>query len=102
MATWSSGVGTIAASCTPHLARRQCGARRPAGDQATRGGGHMQLSEVDREDSPQEEALEPDLAIVDAHHHLWPSGYWIPYDLAAMRADLARGHRVEATVFVEC
>src|SRR2546429_6522117 len=62
----------------------------------------MQLTEVDREDSPQEDALDPSLPIVDPHHHLWPSGYRIPYDLAALEADLRRGHTVEATVFVEC
>ena len=62
----------------------------------------MKLNEVDQETGPQEEILEPDLVIVDAHHHLWPSGYWIPYDLAAMNADLHRGHHISATVFVEC
>lgn len=62
----------------------------------------MQLTETDREDAPQEEPLDPDLPIVDPHHHLWPSGSRIPYDAAAMTADLGRGHRVEATVFVEC
>jgi L-fuconolactonase len=62
----------------------------------------MQLSEVDREDSPPEMVLDPDLPIVDPHHHLWPSGYWIPYDLEALESDLRRGHRIEATVFIEC
>lgn len=62
----------------------------------------MQLSEVNREDSPQEVVLDPDLPIIDAHHHLWPSGYWIPYDLEALRTDIGRGHRIEATVFIEC
>jgi predicted TIM-barrel fold metal-dependent hydrolase len=62
----------------------------------------MQLTETDRDDAPQEEALDPDLPIVDPHHHLWPSGARIPYDRAAMSADLGRGHRIEATVFVEC
>ena len=62
----------------------------------------MQLSEVDREVSPHEEVLEPELPIVDSHHHLWPPGYWIPYDLAALETDLGRGHCVDATVFVEC
>ena len=62
----------------------------------------LKLAEVNRETGPREEILEPDLPIVDAHHHLWPSGYWIPYDLAAMNADLGRGHNISATVFVEC
>src|SRR5207248_1357104 len=43
-----------------------------------------------------------DLPIVDAHHHLWPSGYRIPYDLPALESDIRRGHKIEATVFVEC
>ena len=62
----------------------------------------MKLDEVDQDDGAREEILEPDLAIVDAHHHLWPSGYWIPYDLTAMTVDLDRGPNVTDTVFVEC
>jgi L-fuconolactonase len=62
----------------------------------------MKLDEVDRDDGPREQILEPDLPIVDAHHHLWPPGYWIPYDSAALDADLGRGHNITATVFVEC
>jgi L-fuconolactonase len=62
----------------------------------------MQLDEVDREDAALEVALDPTLAIVDAHHHLWPPGFRIPYDLAAMEADVQRVPAVEATVFVEC
>jgi hypothetical protein len=62
----------------------------------------MQLSEVNHGDSPREVVIEPDLRIVDAHHHLWPPGYWIPYDLDALQVDLGRGHRIEATVFIEC
>jgi predicted TIM-barrel fold metal-dependent hydrolase len=62
----------------------------------------MLLTEADREDSPQEDVLEPELPIVDPHHHLWPTGFRIPYDRPAMALDLDRGHRVEATVFVEC
>lgn len=47
-----------------------------------------------------EEILEPDLAIVDPHHHLWDrsGGYFAP-DLLA---DMAGGHRVTGTVFVQC
>jgi predicted TIM-barrel fold metal-dependent hydrolase len=62
----------------------------------------VDLTEVDREDASQEDVLDPELAIVDPHHHLWPTDYRIPYDSAALRADLGRGHKVEATVFVEC
>jgi L-fuconolactonase len=68
----------------------------------------------------QEPILEPDLAIVDPHHHLWD---WttriaaapppqhpfetiyrrVPrYLLDELMADLNSGHRVTATVFIEC
>ncbi len=47
-----------------------------------------------------EEIIEPDRAIVDAHHHLWqePGN---PYLLDAFAADLATAHRIGATVFVQ-
>ena len=46
-----------------------------------------------------EDILEPDLPILDAHHHLWerPSGRYL---LDELRADLATGHNVRATVFI--
>ncbi len=48
-----------------------------------------------------EPALEPDLPIVDPHHHLWdhPGNRYL---LPELLADLATGHRVVATVFEEC
>ena len=48
-----------------------------------------------------EEALEPDLPIVDAHHHLWdwPGDRYL---LEELRADTGTGHAVVQTVFVEC
>lgn len=49
-----------------------------------------------------EDVVDPDLAIVDPHHHLWPVGGALPYGLAELHADVASGHRVERTVFVEC
>ena len=49
-----------------------------------------------------EDVIEPDLPIVDPHHHLWPAGGALPYGLAELHADTGSGHRVEATVFVEC
>ncbi len=48
-----------------------------------------------------EPVLEPDLAIVDTHHHLWHRpGY--RYFLEEFCADLDCGHHIEATVFEEC
>ncbi len=49
----------------------------------------------------QEAALEPDLPICDPHHHLWVRGD-APYFLPEFLRDIAGGHRVVRTVFVEC
>lgn len=48
-----------------------------------------------------EDILEPDLPIVDPHHHLWDRPGW-RYLLDDLLADLNSGHRVIATVFVQC
>ena len=53
-------------------------------------------------DLVREDIIEPALPIVDPHHHLWddrPSGRYL---LDELLADLASGHNVVATVFVEC
>ncbi len=50
-----------------------------------------------------EPVLDPELAIIDPHHHLWDARPELPaYGLADLHADTGAGHRVEATVFVEC
>jgi L-fuconolactonase len=69
--------------------------------------------------APTEPILEPDLPIIDPHHHLWD---WPPAVLAArlehgfstvirraaryllpeLLADLNTGHNIRATVFVQC
>lgn len=68
-----------------------------------------------------EPILDPDIPIIDPHHHLWdlrgalarrgpkrdhPFDDILPqtplYLLDALNADLASGHRVVATVFMEC
>jgi L-fuconolactonase len=49
-----------------------------------------------------EDVVEPDQRIVDPHHHLWPPGGALPYGLDELHGDTGDGHRVEATVFVEC
>jgi predicted TIM-barrel fold metal-dependent hydrolase len=51
--------------------------------------------------APPEPVLEPDLPIVDPHHHLWQRADH-RYLLDEMRADLETGHNVVATVFLEC
>ena len=48
-----------------------------------------------------EDALEPDLAICDPHHHLWVRD-GNRYMLEELKADTGSGHRVMHTVFVEC
>jgi L-fuconolactonase len=49
-----------------------------------------------------EDVVDPEQRIVDPHHHLWPPGGALPYGLDELHADTGDGHRVEATVFVEC
>jgi predicted TIM-barrel fold metal-dependent hydrolase len=50
---------------------------------------------------PKEPILEPDLPIVDAHHHLWvrPGNRYLIDDFLG---DAQSGHNIEASVFVEC
>ena len=49
-----------------------------------------------------ETVLDPELAIIDPHHHLWrvPSP-WGTYDLDDLWADTGSGHNVEQTVFID-
>lgn len=51
-----------------------------------------------------EEAIEPGLDIVDAHHHLWddPSPNYGRYDLDDLLIDTGGGHRITQTVFIDC
>jgi predicted TIM-barrel fold metal-dependent hydrolase len=48
-----------------------------------------------------EDVLEPDLPIVDSHHHLWDSARG-RYLMEELLADLAAGHRVVKTIFEDC
>src|SRR3954465_8516641 len=48
-----------------------------------------------------EPILEPDLPIVDPHHHLWERPGW-RYMLDDLLADTNSGHTIVATVFVQC
>lgn len=51
-----------------------------------------------------EHIVEPELEIIDAHHHLWPNpvGSIGLYSLPELHADTGSGHNVVGTVFVEC
>ncbi len=51
-------------------------------------------------DRRKEEILEPDLPIVDPHHHLWDRHDW-RYLLDELLADTSSGHNIVATVFVQ-
>src|SRR3954468_765131 len=47
-----------------------------------------------------EPILEPDLPIIDPHHHLWDRPSW-RYLLDDLLADTNSGHNILATVFVQ-
>ena len=51
--------------------------------------------------APQEAILDPQLPIIDTHNHFWnrPDHRYL---LDELRADLATGHNIVATVFLEC
>ena len=49
----------------------------------------------------EEPILEPDLPIVDPHHHLWQRAK-DTYLLPELLADTASGHDIRATIFVQC
>jgi L-fuconolactonase len=50
--------------------------------------------------------LDPDLPIVDPHHHFYSRNHWSadhsPYLIDEIASDMASGHNVCATVYVEC
>src|SRR3546814_178869 len=48
-----------------------------------------------------EDIMMPDQPILDAHHHLWdrPEGR---YRVSELMADVAAGHDVRASVYVQC
>jgi len=48
-----------------------------------------------------EDILDPDLPIIDPHHHLWDRPQH-RYLLDELLSDTGSGHRVQATVFVDC
>ncbi len=48
----------------------------------------------------EEEILEPDLPIIDPHHHLWDRGSRYLFD--ELMADLNTGHNIRATCYLQC
>lgn len=58
----------------------------------------------DGDEGPAEPIIEPELPIVDAHHHLWPDDSPIasfPIE-TFLEQDVLTGHNIVATVFAEC
>ena len=54
-------------------------------------------------DLAREAPIDPERAIIDPHHHLWPAVGGRPhYLLADLWADTGAGHNIVKTVFVEC
>ena len=53
-------------------------------------------------ESVDEPVIDPEREIVDPHHHLWPTGEGMSYDVDALVADTTGGHNLVATVFVQC
>jgi L-fuconolactonase len=51
---------------------------------------------------PTEAALEPDLPIIDPHHHFWDAPVRGNYMLPELIADTSSGHNIVSTVFLEC
>ena len=60
-------------------------------------------------DQVQEEIIEPDIRIIDPHHHLWkgpsrtegiPKTY--RYLLEDLWSDTESGHKIEKTVYIDC
>lgn len=86
------------------MARNDSSARSATGPAATAAGaGAAVAARVVNPawlDLHREAVLEPELSIVDPHHHLWerPGAH---YGVDDYLADAA-GHRLESTVFVEC
>src|SRR6201999_2560367 len=48
-----------------------------------------------------EEIIDPARPIVDPHHHLWDRG-GLRYMIEEMRDDIASGHNIVPTVYVDC
>ena len=51
---------------------------------------------------PAEAVLEPDLPIIDPHHHLWDTKARGTYFLPELLEDIGGGHNIVTTVFLEC
>ena len=50
----------------------------------------------------EEPALEPDLPIIDPHHHLWEDEHRGRFLVQELAAEVDSGHNIVATVYIEC
>ena len=78
----------------------------PAGDSKSAYRGLAYRNETDLKawlaKRPAEAALEPDLPIIDPHHHLWDTKARGTYFLPELLEDIGGGHNIVSTVFLEC
>jgi L-fuconolactonase len=51
---------------------------------------------------PTEAALDPELPIIDPHHHFWDTPQRGCYFLPELLADIGGGHNIVSTVYLEC
>jgi len=49
-----------------------------------------------------ENIIEPELPILDPHHHMWPQGQGLPYTRDDLHRDADAGHNIVKTIFMEC
>src|SRR3990170_757598 len=67
-----------------------------------RGNMHRKLAELTTWTRQRNEAaLEPELAIIDPHHHLWDDAHRGRYLIEELVEDTGTGHNIIATVFIE-
>ena len=76
-------------------------AKAPAAPPTPSGGSHYIPVREDWLALYDEPALEPDLPIIDPHHHLWEREDWT-YMLPELLEDCNSGHNIIGTVFVQC
>src|SRR5262249_39444150 len=85
----------------PALCRGQGSMPMSESEPPTRFGQLSPPDEVWLAKQPPEPILEPDLPIIDPHHHLWERPQH-RYLLDEFLADVRTGHHLVATVFEEC
>lgn len=53
-------------------------------------------------DQVREDIIDPERPIIDPHHHLWNDKEGKDYEIETLWSDMAAGHNILGTVFVEC